>query len=115
MSEHHHPNYVRVWAVLLALLIVSVLGPLLEIRAVTLTTAFGIAIVKAFLVAKNFMHINVEQRYISYMVGTALVFMFLFFSGTAPDVMKAEGQQWEKPSWKEADASAPSEHGGDHP
>jgi caa(3)-type oxidase subunit IV len=100
MSEHRHPNYLKVWAILLALLIVSVLGPMLEIRVLTLVTAFGVAVVKAYLVAKNFMHINIEKRYISYMVGTALVFMLLFFAGSAPDVMKSEGQQWEKPSWK---------------
>jgi caa(3)-type oxidase subunit IV len=115
MSEHAHPNYVRVWAILLGLLIVSVLGPMLEIRALTLITAFGIAIVKAYLVAKNFMHLDIEKRYITYMVGTALVFMLLFFSGSAPDVMKPEGHQWEKPSWKAEGASASSEPGEDHP
>ena len=48
-EEHHeHPNYVRIWAILLVLLIISVLGPMLEIRVVTLFTAFGIAIVKAY-------------------------------------------------------------------
>jgi caa(3)-type oxidase subunit IV len=114
MSEHQHPDYVKIWAILLALLIVSVLGPTLEIRAVTLITAFGVAVVKAYLVAKNFMHINIERRYISYMVGTALVFMLLFFSGTAPDVMKAEGHQWEKPSWKNEAAVLPSEHEAGH-
>ena len=34
------------------------------IQGVTLITAFGIAIVKAYLVAKNFMHINVEPRFV---------------------------------------------------
>ena len=38
MSEHetHHTNYVRVWQILLVLLVVSVLGPMLEIQVVTL-------------------------------------------------------------------------------
>ena len=40
---------------------VSVVGPMLGIRAVTLITAFGIALVKAYLVAKNFMHLNVAE------------------------------------------------------
>ena len=44
------------------LLVVSVAGPMLEIKIVTLITAFGIAVVKAYLVAKNFMHLNIEQR-----------------------------------------------------
>ena len=41
MSEYHHPNYVRVWAILVALLCVSVAGPFLGIPAVTLITADG--------------------------------------------------------------------------
>ena len=39
-EEHtHHPNYVKIWAVLLVLLIVSVIGPMFGIRVVTLITA----------------------------------------------------------------------------
>ena len=53
-AHHEHPNYVKIWAILVVLLVISVLGPTLEIRVVTLITAFGIAIVKAYLVAVNF-------------------------------------------------------------
>jgi caa(3)-type oxidase subunit IV len=99
-AEGHHINYVRVWAVLVVLLVISVLGPMIGIQAVTLVTAFGIAVVKAYLVAKNFMHITMEKRFISYAMVTCLVFMFLFFAGTAPDVMKPEGTRWVKPLWE---------------
>jgi caa(3)-type oxidase subunit IV len=113
-EAHSHPNYVRIWAILLALLVVSVAGPMLGVKIVTLLTAFGIAVVKAYLVAKNFMHINIEKRFIAYFVLTALVFMFLFFAGTAPDVMKKQGRQWEKPSWLHAAPEAAPQHGGAH-
>ena len=102
--EHGPSHYVRIWAILLVLLIVSILGPILAphlefgfLKAwmITLMTAFGIAVVKAYLVAANFMHLNIEKKYISYMLGTMLMFMLLFFAGTAPDVMKHEGQNWE--------------------
>jgi caa(3)-type oxidase subunit IV len=110
-DEHHeHPNYVKIWAVLLALLIVSVLGPMIGIQAVTLITAFGIAVVKAYLVAKNFMHINVEPKYVVYLMTTMLVFMLLFFAGVAPDVMKFEGSNWVKPEV----VQTPSGHGDAH-
>jgi caa(3)-type oxidase subunit IV len=103
-EEHmHHPNYVKIWAILVVLLAVSVLGPLLQIQIVTLITAFGIACVKAYLVAKNFMHINLAARYVTYLVATCLVFMFLLFAGTAPDVMKPYGPNWAKPDWREVD------------
>ncbi len=101
----HHGNYVRIWAILLVLLVASVLGPMLGHPIVTLVTAFGIAIVKAYLVAKNFMHINVAPGFVGYLVATCLLFMLLFFAGTAPDVMRPEGTRWEKPEWIEANRS----------
>ena len=120
-AHHEHPNYVKIWAILLGLLAVSVLGPMVGIKVVTLITAFGIAIVKAYLVAKNFMHIDIAPRYVTYLVTTMLVFMLLFFAGTAPDVMNVQGSGWQKPAWIEANKEeadfrlhhgAPGSHGG---
>lgn len=123
MSDHAHAeghgahspaHYVRIWALLLALLVVSVMGPELGVLWLTLMTAFGVAVVKAYLVAKHFMHVNVEQRFVVYALLGALVFMFLFFAGVAPDVMKPDGALWEKPSWKAPAAAAAGEHGASH-
>ena len=49
MSEEHthHPNYVKIWAILIVLLAISVAGPMIGIKWVTLLTAFVIATVKA--------------------------------------------------------------------
>jgi caa(3)-type oxidase subunit IV len=103
MSEHphdaargHHPNYVRVWAILTLLLLVSVTGPTLGIRVVTLIAAFGVALVKAYLVARNFMHLNVERPIVHWALGTVLILMVLLYAGVAPDVQKSRGQRWEK-------------------
>ena len=108
MSEAHthHPNYLKIWAVLVALLGISVVGPLLEIQLLTLISAFGIAVVKAHLVVKHFMHIGHAARYVAYLVVTCLAFMLLFFAGTAPDVMESDGQNWVKPSWHEVSVGA---------
>ncbi|MBW2394590.1 MAG: cytochrome C oxidase subunit IV family protein [Deltaproteobacteria bacterium] len=95
-EEHSESHYVKIWAILLVLLVVSVLGPMLEIQVITLLTAFGIALVKAYLVIKHFMHLNVQPRFVTYLLSTALVFMLLLFAGTAPDVMKHEGDNWIK-------------------
>jgi caa(3)-type oxidase subunit IV len=105
MSEEHshHGNYVKIWAILVGLLVVSVIGPMFGIQAVTLFTAFGIAGVKAYLVAKHFMHLGGAARYIGYLLATSLVFMLLFFAGASPDIMKPEGTNWEKPGWHEVD------------
>jgi caa(3)-type oxidase subunit IV len=93
---HHHPNYVRIWAILVVLLVVSVTGPMLGIRVVTLLAAFGIAFVKAYMVAKNFMHLDVEKPIVHWILGAALVLMVLLYAGLAPDVQKSSGQHWVK-------------------
>ncbi len=98
-AAHGDSHYVKVYITLLALLSVSIVGPMVGIKTVTLITAFGIAVVKAYLVAKNFMHINLTPRFVVYLVTTTVVFMLLFFAGTAPDVMKNHGTNWEKPAW----------------
>jgi caa(3)-type oxidase subunit IV len=110
-AVHEHPNYVKIWAILLVLLCISIGGPFLGIRVVTLITAFGIAIVKAYMVAKNFMHLNVERRYVIYLILTMVVFVLLFFAGTSPDVMKWQGDNWVKPFVAQA-SSAPHEGEG---
>ena len=92
----HHRNYVKIWAILVGLLVVSVLGPMTGIRVVMLATAFGVALVKAYIVAKNFMHLDVEKPIVHWVLGIALVFMVLLYAGVAPDVQKSDGQNWKK-------------------
>lgn len=116
-NEHHETSfYVKIWALLLVLLAISVMGPMVGIQWLTLLTAFGIAGVKAYIVAVNFMHINLTPRFVTYLVTTSLVFMLLFFAGTAPDVMKNHGTNWEKPAWIAAEAAfqAQSSDAGHH-
>jgi caa(3)-type oxidase subunit IV len=98
----HHPDYIKVWAVLVVLLLVSVLGSMTSIRWLVLITAFGVALVKAYLVAKNFMHVTIEKRFVPYLLVTCLVFMVLLFAGVAPDVMKHSGLHWENNAAKQA-------------
>lgn len=96
MAEHAHTNYVKIWATLCVLLVVSIIGPMLGIRLVTLITAFGIAFVKAFLVAKHFMHLDIEKRWVTYILVAMIAFMVVMFGGFAPDVIRHGGQRWQK-------------------
>jgi caa(3)-type oxidase subunit IV len=116
-DDTYHINYLRIWGFLVILLAISVIGPFVgeafSAKWITLVTAFGIACVKAYLVVANFMHLTFEKRFITYAIVTCLVFMFLFFAGTAPDVMKEQGSGWQKPAWIAANAAA-HEPGGAH-
>jgi caa(3)-type oxidase subunit IV len=101
-SHVHHPNYVKIWAILVALLIVSVLGTFSSIRIVILIAAFGVAIVKAFLVAKNFMHVTVEKRWVPYLLLVMIAFIVILFAGVSPDVMQNSGLHWSKNAAKQS-------------
>jgi len=91
-----HRNYVGIWGLLVVLLVISVVGPFAGIRLITLLTAFGVALVKAYLVAKNFMHLDVEKPIIHWLLAVILTLMVLLFSGVSPDVMKHRGRNWER-------------------
>ena len=95
MSDHHGPGYyIKIYLILLVLFVISVLGPELGIRSVTLITAFGIAVVKAIMVAAYFMHLNVEKKYIHYMLWGMLILMAVFYSGVMIDIYHTRGQNW---------------------
>jgi len=99
-GESHEAHYVRIWAILVVLLLVSYFGPMLATKLgwhwLLLTTAFGVAVIKAYMVAKNFMHINVENRIIHFMMITGVALMVLLYGAIAPDIQKGTGQNWQK-------------------
>ena len=96
-ARHHDgTSYVAIWAALCALLAVSVIGPMAGVRVLTLITAFGIAIVKAYIVCRYFMHLNIEKKWVAYILGFMLALMLVFFGGVAPDVLTRGGLRWQK-------------------
>ena len=96
MSEaHDHPNYLIIWYWRLILLAISVAGPMLEIPWITVLTAFGIALIKTFMVAANFMHLKFEKKIIWYLLIIAIIFLGIFYFGVAADIMNSSGQQWK--------------------
>lgn len=116
----HTKHYFKIYILLLVLFTVSVLGPelaeILDLTGLTrgllvLITAFGIALVKAYYVCVHFMHLKGEKIYAPYILLTCLAMIFVFFFGTATDVMKSEGHNWTK-TYVEPEPSEDSHHGG---
>ncbi len=91
---HDEKYYIKIWAILLVLLVISVLGPEVGIKWLTLITAFGIAIVKALMVAIYFMHLNIEKKFVHYVLYTMLLLCAVFWGGTVIDVNMNEGRNW---------------------
>jgi caa(3)-type oxidase subunit IV len=96
----HERHYVQVWGILLVLLVISVAGPFvgdaLKMHWITLITAFGIAVVKAYIVAKNFMHLDIEKPIVHFILAAGVALMVLLYGALAPDIQKSEGQHWKK-------------------
>jgi len=115
-EEHSVEHYNKIAIILVVLALISWLGPMLEIKVLTMVTAFGIAFVKAFLVIKHFMHLTIEKRPVGYFLITALAFMFLFYAGVSPDIMEHEGRNWVNVGAKNemARAKAAKAAGGGH-
>ncbi|MDE2877196.1 MAG: hypothetical protein OXU69_10145 [Gemmatimonadota bacterium] len=111
-------HYVRIYALLLVLLAVSIAGPLVGERidaqfeifgrqigvglTLTLITAFGIAIWKASLVVKHFMHLSIERPIAKVFLAASVLLLALFWGGVAPDVQLHDGRMWENLAAKEA-------------
>ena len=143
MGEHGSVKpYITIYFWLLGLFVISVLGP--EIAdmffstedgtkttfgtILVLTTAFGIAFVKAYLVAAKFMHLDVEKPVVWYLLTTCTVFMVLLFAAIAPDIQNHSGDKWENVAAKAAvirgiekgkaghhgDGHGDDHHGDDH-
>jgi len=104
-GDDHVKKYTKIYVQLLVLFVISVLGPELGnitgSKAIVLITAFGIAVVKAYLVCAHFMHLNIEKKYIGYLLTTTVVFVFLFYAGVSPDVMEHHGRNWENVAAKQ--------------
>ncbi|MDE2752187.1 MAG: hypothetical protein OXI83_06390 [Gemmatimonadota bacterium] len=111
-------HYVRVYALLLVLLAVSIVGPwvgetldqdvaIFGVQfglgiTLTLITAFGIAVVKAWLVIKNFMHLTIERVVPKLFLAASVLLLALFWGGVAPDVQLHDGRMWENDAAKAA-------------
>ena len=104
-------HYIRIYLLLLVLLAVSIVGPLVGERidtqveifgrqiglglTLTLITAFGIAVWKASLVVKHFMHLSIERPIAKIFLAASVLLLALFWGGVAPDVQLHEGRMWE--------------------
>jgi caa(3)-type oxidase subunit IV len=109
MEAHmQRTKYVQTWAMLVALLIVSVLGSMSGVHWLVLVAAFGVAGAKSYLVARNFMHVNVEKRWILYLMLVCVSFLVVLFAGVAPDVTKHGGLNWSNEAAKHAVETGPS-------
>ncbi len=90
-SGRHHPNYVAVWAVLVALLAVGTLAAYLRHPVLGALLVFGVAALKALLVAVNFMHVTQEPRFVRVVLYGGLALVVIVLLGLMPDIVYVYG------------------------
>jgi caa(3)-type oxidase subunit IV len=85
MSDSHSRHYLMIWIWLLALVLVSVAAASILPKTQALVLIFAVAIVKALLVARNFMHLKNERAIIYALVLVPLAFVIILLFALFPD------------------------------
>ncbi len=85
MSNAHNRHYLIIWVWLLALVVVSVTAVAVLPKFQALLLIFAVAIVKAWLVARNYMHLKNERVIIYVIVLIPLTFVIILLFALFPD------------------------------
>ena len=85
MSNARSRHYLMIWYWLMALVIVSVLAAFFLPKFHALVLIFAVAIIKALLVARNYMHMKNEKAIIYAMALVPLTFVIIFLFALFPD------------------------------
>ena len=86
-QTHAEPNYMKIFWWLLALTIIEVVVVYAHMPKWSMITALILlALLKAFLVAWNFMHLRFEKMALIVMVGFPLLLLVDLFLGLMPDI-----------------------------
>ncbi|MDP7395771.1 MAG: cytochrome C oxidase subunit IV family protein [Lentisphaeria bacterium] len=86
-NYHRHVNYIKIWAILLVLLIVSLIVGMIGYQFFAVWMIFTIAVVKALMVVAYYMHLLWEPKFLWLAVGFAVLCLFFLFLGVVPDIL----------------------------
>ncbi|MBU6427658.1 MAG: hypothetical protein KGR26_01480 [Cyanobacteria bacterium REEB65] len=99
MSNHQDASvesqYWKTWAVLGALMLLSIASYFTGIKSLAIFTSLVVALSCTFVATTVFMHLSVEPRFIAYLCIVAVAVMGLFFALVAPDVLEHTGTNWQ--------------------
>jgi caa(3)-type oxidase subunit IV len=89
MQEAAYAKYFRIWAWLIGLAVVSVLGASVLPRAAAIFVIFAAAWVKAVMVALNYMHLKYERWQLCALAVVPLVLLVVLALALFPDIVSA--------------------------
>lgn len=79
--------YIKIWAALLVLLFISLYLASHGERVLATTLIFGIATIKAVLVAAYYMGLRWESKWVTSILLIGIVFMVILYTGLVPDIV----------------------------
>lgn len=87
MTNHPPTRYVAIWALLMAIFAVSLAAGSLHLeRTTVMVILFGAALVKAWLVLRNFMHLRGVTPWLYAIVGVPLFLAIFMVIAFVPDI-----------------------------
>ena len=91
-AESRRVNYVAIWKILVAALIVSLLLAHWRMPRLAAALIFSVAIAKAVLVAAYYMHLKFEPRFVVLVVISGLLCLLILFAGLSLDIIHVYGK-----------------------
>ncbi len=85
MAHENRPNYLLVWLGLVILVIVSIGASMTLPKRAALFVIFTAAVIKALLVAMNFMHLRYERRWLYTLALVPLLIVVILLFALFPD------------------------------
>ena len=88
MTEHaDHPNYVLIWVILVAALLISLAMGYMSLPVVGVVMIFSVAVIKAAIVVGYYMHLKFEPFFVVAIAATGLACLYFLFFGLVPDIV----------------------------
>jgi len=86
-AEHGNSEYVTIWVWLVVLLVLGLAIMALPIpKVIVVAMVFAVAVVKAAMVVRNYMHLKSEHMLIIAIVMVPVIFFFGFLITLIPDI-----------------------------
>jgi cytochrome c oxidase subunit 4 len=90
-AEHEHPNYFAIFIALMVLLGLSIAFGFIGNPVLMNVLVFGVAGIKAILVARYFMHLKFEPRFVTVILIGAVLCLVALYIMTSPDIVWRNG------------------------
>jgi caa(3)-type oxidase subunit IV len=86
--DSRYPRYHTIWVWLMALLVAGLLSAFLPLgKPLAILLIFGVAVVKAFLVARHYMHLRTESLLIYAIAGIPVLLLLGMTLALVPDIV----------------------------